>query len=397
MAADPRPGTGLRLVAFDALKPAELDAWQRLRAADARYDSPYFHPGFAAAVHASGRPVTVAVASEGEQITGSDGQSTDIGQQGGGGGARSTGAGGRITGVFALQRDGAVARPVGWPGADFQGPITAAGHAFPVRSLVTGTSVRNLEFDHLLDGTPGFEPWTETRRPSPFLDVSGGLDGYLGRASRSGKDNMSQARRRIRKAERTLGPVTFEADIVDPVALDELIELKRGQYEATNARDYFADPSRRELLHLLLNTRSADFGGVLSVVRAGPHLLAAHFGLRSGGVLHWWFPVYDPAHAALAPGWILLRELVSAAPDLGVTRIDLGRGEDEYKRRAKTGETFVCQGAVLRGPVARAVRRVRNTAVGTARNTLRDTRLAPALRRARRAMETARQSGGGLR
>ncbi|RFU43048.1 GNAT family N-acetyltransferase [Actinomadura logoneensis] len=371
----------MRLTGFDALSAADLSAWHALRAADARYDSPYFHPAFAAAVHASGRPVTVAVASDGKQTTG----------------------------VFALQRHGSVARPVGWPGADFQGPVTAAGTPFPVRSLVSGTRVRALEFDHLLDGSPEFAPWTESRRPSPFLDVSGGLDGYLGRASRSGRDNMSQARRRTRKAERTLGPVTFEADTFAPAALDELIELKRGQYAATNARDHFADPSRRDLLHLLLRARkddtlrrhtqgdTDDFGGVLSVVRAGPHLLAAHFGLRSAGVLHWWFPVYDPAHAAYAPGWILLRELVAAAPELGVTRIDLGRGEDEYKRRAKTGETYVCQGAVLRGPVARAVRRVRTTAAGTARDTLRDTRLAPALRRARRALETARQREDGPR
>ncbi|MFC5187694.1 GNAT family N-acetyltransferase [Actinomadura harenae] len=369
MAPVSRPGVQLRLVGLDALGSAELAAWHELRAADARYDSPYFHPAFAAAVHASGRPVTVAVASEGE----------------------------RITGIFALHRDGAVARPVGWPGADFQGPISAPGTPFPVRSLVSGASVRTLEFDHLADGLPGFEPWVESRRPSPFLDVSGGLDGYLGRASRSGKDNMGQARRRARKAERTLGPVTFEADTVDPAALDELIGLKRAQYAATGARDYFADPTRRDLLHRLLHSRSSDFGGVLSVVRAGPELLAAHFGLRSEGVLHWWFPVYDPAHSALSPGWILLRELVTAAPGLGITRIDLGRGEDEYKRRAKTGETYVCQGAVLRGPVARAVRRVRNNAVGTARNTLRDTRWAPALRRARRAMETVRRSEDGLR
>lgn len=369
MAPESRSRGELRLVGLDDLGAAELAAWNALRAADERYDSPYFHPAFAAAVHASGRPVTVAVASEGEQITG----------------------------FFALHRDGSVARPVGWPGADFQGPVTAAGTRFPVRSLVSGTSVRALEFDHLAEGTPGFEPWVESRRPSPFLEVGGGLDGYLGRVSRSGRDNMAQARRRTRKAEKTLGPVTFEADTPDPLVLDELIRLKRAQYAATGARDYFADPSRRDLLHHLLRSRSPEFGGVLSVVRAGPHLLAAHFGLRSGGVLHWWFPVYDPERAALSPGWILLRELVTSAPDLGVTRIDLGRGEDEYKRRAKTGETYVGQGAVLRGPVARAVRRVRNNAVGTARNTLRDTRLAPALRRARRALETVRHQEDGPR
>ncbi len=74
-------------------------------------------------------------------------------------------------------------------------------------------------------------------------------------------------------------------------------------------------------------------------------------------MLHWWFPVYDPQFAAFAPGWILLRELTVAAPSLGVTRIDLGRGDDEYKRRAKTGDTMVCQGFVTESRAALATRR----------------------------------------
>jgi hypothetical protein len=51
----------MRIVPFEALGTEELDAWHRLRAANPALDSPYFHPGFAAAVHASGRPVQVAV------------------------------------------------------------------------------------------------------------------------------------------------------------------------------------------------------------------------------------------------------------------------------------------------------------------------------------------------
>ena len=53
---------------------------------------------------------------------------------------------------------------------------------------------------------------------------------------------MGQARRRAAKAEREHGPVRFVADSVDPEALERLIELKRAQYAATGARDYFADP-----------------------------------------------------------------------------------------------------------------------------------------------------------
>ncbi|MCF6469359.1 GNAT family N-acetyltransferase [Nonomuraea sp. MG754425] len=325
---------GLRVRGFGELTAADLDAWEAVRAGNPALDSPYFHPGFSAAVHASGREVRVAAGE----------------------------------GVFVPHhRDGRLLRPVGWPGADFQGPILAAGAAFRPLELLGG-GAGGYAFDHLVEQAPGFDRWVVSRRPSPFLDVAGGLAGYLGRASKSGKDNMGQARRRAAKAEREHGTLRFEADSADAGALARVIELKRAQYAATGAKDYFAEPDRIRLLESLLKTRDPAFGGVLSTLRAGPHLLAAHFGLRSGGVLHWWFPVYDPAYARLSPGWILLRELVCAAPALGVTRIDLGRGEDEYKRRAKTGESVVCQGLVTRNPLrlaaASAVTRARSAVRG---------------------------------
>lgn len=321
--------TALRLTGFGDLGEADLDAWHELRNADPALDSPYFHPGFAAAVHAGGRAVSVVV-----------GRTDD----------------GKITALLPVHRDRSALRPAGWPAADFQGPLLAPGATFPAAALLGG-GIRSFTFDHLVTGAADFEPWIEGRRESPFLDVSGGLTGYLGRASRSGKDNMGQARRRAAKAEREHGAVRFTADDPDPAVLDQVIALKRAQYAATGARDYFAEVRHRELMASLLRTRDPEFGGILSTLRAGPHLLAAHFGLRSGGVLHWWFPVYDPAFASLSPGWMLLRELVCAAPALGFTRIDLGRGDDEYKRRAKTGESVVCQGIVTRNPARLAARR----------------------------------------
>ncbi|MCP2325073.1 CelD/BcsL family acetyltransferase involved in cellulose biosynthesis [Hamadaea flava] len=343
----------------------QLDAWHALRAANTRLDSPYFHPGFAAAVHAAGVPVRVAVATD---------------------------AAGEIQALLPTHQDGGELRPVGWPGADFQGPIRAPGSRFAPLDLLSG-GVRGYAFDHLLvddeDGTGAeFTPWIESRRPSPYLDVTGGLDGYLGRASSSGKSNIGQARRHTAKTEKAYGTVRFAVDVVDDAALDQLIELKRGQYAATGAADYFADPRRVHLLRSLLRTRDPEFAGILSTLHAGPRLVAAHFGLRSGGVLHWWFPVYDPEFAKLAPGWMLLRELVAAAPGLGVTRIDLGRGEDEYKRRAKTGEMSVAQGLVTRSSARRALRRLHGTVVGAAKSSP----LGPGLRRAVRAMR-----GGGSR
>jgi CelD/BcsL family acetyltransferase involved in cellulose biosynthesis len=135
----------------------------------------------------------------------------------------------------------------------------------------------------------------------------------------------------------------------------------------------------------LLHARSTEFGGILSTLYAGPNLVAAHFGLRSGSVLHWWFPVYDPEFSALAPGWMLLRELMMAAPSLGISRIDLGRGEDEYKRRAKTGDVFVSQGLVTRSSARRALRRVHGSIVSAAKASPFGPGLRSAVRKLRKA------------
>jgi CelD/BcsL family acetyltransferase involved in cellulose biosynthesis len=341
-------------VPFGQLGAAEIDAWHALRAANPALDSPYFHPGFSEAVHESGREVQVVVGRDGR---------------------------GEIEALWPVHRDGSVLRPVGWPGADFQGPIRAPGTTFEPLALLGG-GVRSLAFDHLLEPAPEFAPYLEGSRPSPLVDTTGGMEGYLGRATKSGKDNMGQARRRTAKAEREVGPVKFEADSLDEASLAKVIELKRAQYATTGVADYFAEPDRLALMTRLLHTRGTDFGGVLSTVHVGDRLLAAHFGIRSGGVLHWWFPVYDPEFSAYSPGWILLRELVGAAPQLGVTRIDLGRGDDEYKRRAKTGEVMVSQGVVTRNSAYKAVRRARNSLITAAKQSA----LGPGLRRVARSL-----------
>jgi CelD/BcsL family acetyltransferase involved in cellulose biosynthesis len=327
------------MVRFDKLTERELHYWNTLRSANPSLDSPYFHPGFARAVHESGRDVHVLVRDRY----------------------------GEVDALLPCHRDRSLLRPVGWPGADFQGPVLASDTSFAPLEVLSG-GVRGYAFDHLLEPCPDFEPWVESRRMSPFLDVTGGLDGYLGRASRSGKDNMAQARRRAAKAEREYGVLSFVAESIDETMLDRVVQLKRAQYAATGVKDYFAETHRRLLLEKLFHIRGSAFGGVLSTLHFGEHFVAAHFGMRAGHVLHWWFPVYEPDFGRFAPGWILLRELVQAAPTLGITRIDLGRGDDEYKRRAKTGESSVCLGMVTGSGTRQALRKVHHSAVDAAKS-----------------------------
>jgi CelD/BcsL family acetyltransferase involved in cellulose biosynthesis len=343
------------------LTAAEIDRWLELRAANPALDSPYFHPGFAAAVAATHPGVRVIV---GEDLTGT------------------------IRSFLPVQFDGRACRPAGAPATDFQGPICAQGDRFDVAGAMSAGGASSYMFDHLLDGVGGFDRWILGRQPSPYLDVSGGVGAYLSRASRSGKDKVAEARRLTKKASRDLGPVRFVAESTEGALLDTVIALKRRQYEETGARDYFSDPGHVELMHRLLTTGDREFGGVLSAIYAGPHLFAAHFGLRAGPVVHWWFPVYDPQFSRFSPGWMLLYAVIEAAPDLGVERIDLGRGMDDYKRRAMTGHQVVCQGAFIRNPLHRGVALGRTRLLAT----VKSSPVAPALRRAVRSARRRKES-----
>lgn len=340
-----------RVVSVDELTPADIDRWLELRASNPALDSPYFHPGFAAAVAATRPGVRIIIGEDTNRA---------------------------VTSFLPVQFDKQTCRPAGSPAADFQGPICAPGLDFDIAAAVGACGASSYQFDHMRAEVTGFDQWIFGREPSPYLDISGGADSYLSRASQSGKDEVAEARRKSRKASREHGAVHLVADLADPAALETIITLKRQQYLATGSRDYFSTPQHVHLLHRLFSTRDTEFGGMLSAVYAGPHMLAAHFGLRAGPILHWWFPVYDPAFARLSPGWLLLCAIIDAAPELGLERIDLGRGVNEYKRHAMTGYQVVCQGAVTRNPLRHRATVARWRAVAA----VKSSSVAPTLRAA---------------
>jgi CelD/BcsL family acetyltransferase involved in cellulose biosynthesis len=335
------------LIDFDALEVEHLAAWRRVRDSNPALDSPYFHPAFAGAVHAIFGDVQMAVDDN--------------------------------AAWFPLQIQKRVARPAGWPGADFHGPVTPPGVLIDPLELTRATRLLALRFDHVSDDRTDFAPWVDDREDSPFIDVTGGLDGYLSRLGKASRDKLSRVRRMTNKAARQHGEVRLVHDAQDPSLLDWVIANKRSQYKTTGAYDFFARPARRELVHHLAGTRVDSFAGMLSAVYAGDRLLAAHFGLRDGAVLHWWFPVFDREYAELAPGWILLRELISAAPAMGITRIDLGPGDEDYKRRAMTGAIVVGQGEVTSDRLRRGLRVARVAARRAAISRLRESPIKPKL------------------
>ena len=169
------------------------------------------------------------------------------------------------------------------------------------------------------------------------------------------RDLLAQVGRRRRKLEREVGPVVCEWQSSQPEDdMARLEQWKSDQY----ARDGHVGPLRRSRGSPApsagcAESRDPACTGVLTVLRAGDRLVAAHFGLLGPDRLSWWFPAYDPEFGRYSPGLILLLSLISEAAERAVPVIDLGRGEHGYKLRVTPHFYEVAEGCVDAGPPPR--------------------------------------------
>ncbi|MCA9245774.1 MAG: GNAT family N-acetyltransferase [Planctomycetales bacterium] len=306
------------------------DAWRDLVSANPELASPYFQPEFTQAIAALRDDVEVAL-------------------------VRDSGV---IVAILPFQRAaGSIGRPVGGPLSDFQGVIAAPGYEVDPLALIRACHLSRWEFDHLLATQKEFSACQIAAAPSPYLDVRGGFDAYLARRTNPANDELKQAERRRRKIERERGSLRFHWQSHDKAILETLFQWKSQQYQATQLTDVFSFDWTRALLKRLLRGDHAPVTGLLSTLHAGEQLIAVHYAMCAGGVLHSWFPAYDPTFSKYSPGMLLFVEILRATETHGIEHVDLGKGDEPYKLRLMTGQFEVSEGAVTRSPVARMLRR----------------------------------------
>jgi CelD/BcsL family acetyltransferase involved in cellulose biosynthesis len=87
------------------------------------------------------------------------------------------------------------------------------------------------------------------------------------------------------------------------------------------------------LLRRLLHAESDALQGQLSALYAGSELVAVHYGLRRGNVLHSWFPAYSAMYSKYSPGMEMFLQLARHAPNEGVQLLDFGYGAEPFKTK----------------------------------------------------------------
>ena len=319
----------VNIVKPEDLSEAHISEWHRLQRLDPQLESPFLCPEFVKIAAQVRDGIVVAVAEEG----------------------------GLPVAFLPMQLRGKTAVPVCYPLSDCQAIIAAHGWDSNPRDMIRAAGVAVYDFQyHRIQ--PPLAPYYRAVVASPVIELSAGFDAYVdemrvpGQTGSSGRPHQTIKRAEV--AERKFGPMQFTMHDPDKDALTTLIKWKRQQYakggKILSVIDIFSYEWTVQLLKRIRAARCANFAGVLSTLRIGDRIIAAHMGMRSHNVLHWWFPAYDKQYAKLSPGLILLLELCRSAATSGIREIELGPGDDGYKKLVANQHIMVASGFVGLSP-----------------------------------------------
>jgi CelD/BcsL family acetyltransferase involved in cellulose biosynthesis len=321
-------------VRHTVISPAELDPglrrrWNDLVHTDPALGSPYFSPEFTLAVASVRDDVRIVVMEDD----------------------------GGVVGFFPFQRGPlGRGRPVGGPFSDQHGIVMPSGTDVDLREVLRAARLSSWHFDHGLAAQTAFAPYRTQSASSPIIDLSNGFDAYVEGRRAAGSRRIEQTDRKTRKLEREVGTLRWVARSNDLGVLQQIIDAKSDQCRAARIPDIFAPRWTRELVRRVVETDAPGFSGHLSCLYAGDELVAAHAGMRTDRVWHWWFPTYRHELARYSPGAALLLQLARESAACGVAVIDLGKGDDAYKQSFANGAIALAEGHVTRTPVSTVVR-----------------------------------------
>lgn len=323
----------VRVVRPSDLGDAEVQAWRDWQASDEELASPYLCPEFTWSVASVRNDVWLAV----------------------------------VEGVaanpvfFPFQRGKfGRGRPVGGRLSDCHTFIGPAEVDVNSEELLRACGLSIFEYHYWLPRGDAIGQCAEGSAISHCIDLSGGFEAYEEALRRNGSKLMREVRSKARKIEREVGPMHVEMQVQDGRLLDTLFEWKSRQYRKHGKVDLFALSWTKSLLRHVVEYNTEHFGGMLSALYAGDHLLALHMGMRSDRVWNWWFPRHDERFSKMSPGIMLRVETARRAAEYGIRRIDLGMGgEDSYKPRLSTGGSQMCWGWAARPSLMSGTRRTR--------------------------------------
>jgi CelD/BcsL family acetyltransferase involved in cellulose biosynthesis len=339
-----RSVTSVEVIRVEHLTGSAVQAWIRILASDPGLDHPQLRPEFILAIAGTGRTVEVAVLRHQEEIVG----------------------------FFPFVRTtNSWAEPAAGPTSDFEAIILRPDVECSVPRLLAQCGLKGWTFAHLSTQQTLFEPFHAYVDDAPYMDLSNGFGAYRKAICDSSRSTFVNFERKTRKLEREVGPISFEFRADDIAGTLKLLkEWKQRQLLKQGFNDMFHLPWVGQLLTLCSQHQTRAFSGILSVLKAGGQPVAIHFGLLSERVFLSWIPTFHPNYQIYSPGKQLLIRIAESVAGDGVSRIDLGRGENQLKDKLKSAAYHLAIGtacpsvstAFLRNSVLNIKRQLRSNA-----------------------------------
>jgi len=306
-----------------ALTSDEIDQWRELQRADSTMMSPFFSPEYTLAIEAATQSAQVAL-------------------------ARNKG---HLIGILPFHKGPLkTGVPIGAQITDFQGIIGPLKTTENLNEFVKACGLRVYDFNHLPKSQTAFAKSTFLEIPSPYMDLSDGYEAYYAERTHKGSKKIKSIPRELRRIERDIGPLRIELNDPSDRAWQAMIKWKTEFYEYIGVKSILDKNWALDTLTLIRDIQKSSFSGMLSTAYAGDELIAVNFGMRSHNTWHGWFTTYNTQYKKYSPGLVLLLEMAKRAPDIGVIRIDLGRGDERYKQSFTSSNVIICEGSVITSP-----------------------------------------------
>jgi len=314
----------------DSLSQDEREAWRALQACAPEIASPYFSLGYLDAMaHVRGDVRVVVKQDAGAPV------------------------------AFLPLQLGVLghARPLGGPLSDHHGVIGELGDGEALAEMLARAGVGVFDFHGALGAQAAFAELGGAPDGSWVIDLREGFDAWKSRRKKPGGNTLRTILVSERKLTERHGAVEFCFDDRSPEALEAMFAWKSDQYRRTGHFDVFSVAWTRKLVEALLRSQAQSGArGVVSSLKVDGELAAVHFGMMGGGVLHYWFPAYDPAFQKEGSGNALLVRILEAVAEQGVSEIHLGGGDYRYKAALADWQFPIVSGFAGTGAAAAARR-----------------------------------------
>lgn len=307
------------------LSPGDIARWRTYQDLDPALASPYLTPEWAQIVAAARKDVRLCVLDGGQ-------------------------------GFFGVQRPSRFAAlGLGAPISDYQAVIAPPGLEIEAGALCRALKVGRID----LTGVPEGQSLLSApagAHGSWIAAVENGTDEYRWSVKERRSKFVKDLDKKLRKLEADKGKPVFTATSADASHFETLLAWKAEQLSRSGQPQIWNTPWVRQVLDACFAAKGPHFGGQLFTLTIDGRLIAANFFLRSERVLHGWVISHDKAFDAYSPGVLLARWAIEWAGANGVSEVEFGPGDYQFKRQLATGQRQLQWGAVSGGSLSGAVR-----------------------------------------